>query len=324
MTTFHSCRRRIVSVLAVVAASLCLPAQASGFGEGVVRLVVPFSPAGATDFVARAIAPLLAEEFGTQVIVVNTPGAAGTIGASSVANAAPDGNTLLLYHIAMVTTRHVQKSLPYDPLKAFTPIGLVGEASNVISVNPDFPAKTLGELIDYAKANPERVHFGSSGVGGSDHLGGELLQMATGIKLTHVPYKGGGPATAAVVAGEIQMNAGTVAQVAPMIRAGRLRPLAVMQKERTASLPDTPSTAEVGYPALDHKTWFGLWGPANMQPDLVNRINAALSKVLARDDVQKAMSSVGIDPRSTSPKEFDSYVREQDARWDKVLAGKFQ
>lgn len=318
-------RQAIVALAAVaVAPALCLPLHASEFGSSTVRLVVPFSPAGATDFVARTIAPLLAEKFGVQFVVVNTPGAAGTVGAASVANAAPDGNTLLVYHIAMVTTRHVQKSMPYDPMTAFTPIGMLAEGSNVISVNPNFPAKTLAELVDYAKKNPEKVNFGSSGIGGSDHLGGELLQTVTQTKLTHVPYKGGGPATAAVVGGEIELNAGTVAQVAPMIRAGRLRALAVMQKERSSALPDVPSTAEAGYPALDHKTWFGLWGPPKMRPEVVARINSALREVLSRDDVRLAFANAGVDSKASTPLEFDAYVKEQNARWDKVLAGKFQ
>ncbi len=316
-------RREAIAVLGATLA-FSAPAVHAQFGKAPVKLVVPFAPAGATDFVARTIAPRLSEKFGVQFVVVNTPGAAGTIGAASVANAEPDGNTLLVYHIAMVTTHHVQKNMPFDPLKSFTPIGMLSEGSNVISVNPNVPARTLSELVMYAKKNPGKINFGSSGVGGSDHLGGELLQMTTNTKMTHVPYKGGGPATAAVVAGEIEMNAGTVAQVVPMIKAGKLRALAVMQTERSPALPDVPSTTEAGFPSLDHKTWLGLWGPAKMPPELVGRINAALREILARDDVRQAMANVGMDARSSSPQEFDAYIKAQHARWDKILAGKFQ
>jgi tripartite-type tricarboxylate transporter receptor subunit TctC len=300
------------------------PAVAAEFGKVPIRLVVPFAPAGATDLIARAMAPRLAEKFGTQVIVVNTAGAAGTIGAASVANAEPDGNTLLVYHIAMVTTHHVQKNMPFDPLRSFTPISMLAEASNVIAVNPAFPARTLAELVEHARRNPGKVNFGSAGIGGSDHLGGELLQMVTNTRLTHVPYKGGGPATAAVVSGEIEMNAGTVAQVAPMIRAGKLRALAVMQTERSGALPEVPSTSEAGFPALDHKTWFGLWGPAKMPAETVARINAAVREVLARDDVRQTLEKMGVDPRPSSTQEFDTFIRAQHGRWDKVLAGRFQ
>jgi tripartite-type tricarboxylate transporter receptor subunit TctC len=317
-------RRRVFVTALGSALAFAVPAVHAEFGKAPVKLVVPFAPAGATDFVARTIAPRLSEKFGVQFVVVNTPGAAGTIGAASVANAQPDGNTLLVYHIAMVTTHHVQKNMPFDPLKSFTPIGMLSEGSNVISVNPNVPARTLAELVEYAKSNPGKINFGSSGIGGSDHLGGELLQMVTNTKMTHVPYKGGGPATAAVVAGEIEMNAGTVAQVLPMIKAGRLRALAVMQTERSPALPDVPSTTEAGFPALDHKTWLGLWGPAKMPPDLVNKINAAVREVLAREDVRQSMANVGMDPRSSTAQEFDAYVKAQHARWDKILAGKFQ
>ncbi|WP_374670151.1 Bug family tripartite tricarboxylate transporter substrate binding protein [Ramlibacter sp.] len=325
MQTRHraALRRSILMGLLATAAVGLPSAHAAEFGKTPVKLVVPFAPAGATDFIARTIAPRLSEKFGTQFVVVNTAGAAGTIGAASVANAEPDGNTLLVYHIAMVTTHHVQKNMPFDPLKSFTPIGMLAEASNVIAVNPNLPARTLAELVDHAKKNPGKVNFGSAGIGGSDHLGGELMQMVTQTKLTHVPYKGGGPATAAVVAGEIEMNAGTVAQVVPMIKAGRLRALAVLQTERSPALPDVPSASEAGFPALDHKTWFGLWGPAKMPPELVTRINAALREVLARDDVRQAMANVGVDPKASTPQEFDTYIRAQHTRWDKVLAGRF-
>lgn len=322
----HTDRKTRRLAIAAMGLLIALPqaATAAEFAKVPIRLVVPFAPAGATDLIARALAPRMAEKFGTQVIVVNTAGAAGTIGAASVANAEPDGNTLLVYHIAMVTTHHVQKNMPFDPLKSFTPIGMLAEASNVISVHPGFPARTLAELVEHARRNPSKINFGSAGIGGSDHLGGELLQMVTNTRLTHVPYKGGGPATAAVVAGEIEMNAGTVAQVAPMIRAGKLRALAVMQTERSSALPDVPSTTEAGFAALDHKTWFGLWGPAKMQPETVARINAALREILAREDIRQAFEKMGVDARSSSTPEFDTFIRAQHARWDKVLAGRFQ
>ncbi|MDB5825027.1 MAG: hypothetical protein JWR21_3731 [Herminiimonas sp.] len=315
-------------VLGIFSATLfCVgvkPAVAAEYATHPVKLVVPFSPGGATDIIARVIAQKLSDKFGAQFVVINTPGAAGTLGATSVAKADPDGYTLLIYHIAMVTTHHVQKNMPYDPLKDFTPISLLAEASNVVAVNPNVPAKNLAELVALAKKDPGKLNFGSAGIGGSDHLGGELLQQVTKTKITHVPYKGGGPATAAVVAGEIQLNAGTVAQAVPMIKAGRLRALAVMQKERSSALPDVPSAAEAGYPELDHKTWFGLWGPAKMPKDLVAKINEALKDILARDDVRQALDNVGVEAKSSTAKEFESLNREQLAKWNKILSGKFQ
>jgi tripartite-type tricarboxylate transporter receptor subunit TctC len=307
-------------------ALLCLgfkPALAAEYPNGPVKIVVPFSPGGATDIIARIIAQKLTEKFGGQFIVINTPGAAGTIGAASVAKADPDGQTLLVYHIAMVTTHHVQKNMPYDALKDFTPLSLLSLATNVVSVNADLPVKNLAELVALAKKNPGKINFGSSGIGGSDHLGGEMLQQVTNTKLTHVPYKGGGPAIAAVAAGEIELNAGTLAQAAPMIKAGKLRALAVMQKERSPALPDVPSAAEAGFPELNHPTWFGLWGPAKMSPELVTKLNTALREILARSDVREAMSKVGVEAKSSTPREFDTMNKEQYKLWNKILAGKF-
>lgn len=299
------------------------PALAAEYPNRPVKIVVPFSPGGATDIIARIVAQKLGEKLGGQFVVINTPGAAGTIGAASVAKAEPDGHTLLVYHIAMVTTHHVQKNMPYDALKDFTPISLLSLATNVVTVNADLPVKNLGEFVALAKKNPGKMNFGSSGVGGSDHLGGELLQQVTGMKLTHVPYKGGGPAIAAVAAGEIELNAGTLAQAAPMIKAGKIRPLAVMQKERSPALPDVPSAAEAGFPALDHPTWFGFWGPAKMPPELVKKLNTALREILARSDVREAMNNVGVEPKSSSPSEFDKMNKDQYVLWNKILAGKF-
>ncbi|MBG9390465.1 Bug family tripartite tricarboxylate transporter substrate binding protein [Caenimonas aquaedulcis] len=310
-------------ILALAAAIVGSAPRAAELGKsGTIKLVVPFAPAGATDIIARAIAPRLGEKLGAQIVVINAAGASGTIGAASVANAEPDGNTLLLYHIAMVTTHHFQKGMPFDPLNSFTPIGLVAQASNVVTVNPALPARNLRELVDYAKANPGKVNFGSSGVGSSDHLGGELLQSVTRTQLTHVPYKGGGPAIAGLVGGETEVNAGSIAQVVAMVKAGRLRALAVMQSSRSATLPDIPTTGEAGFPALDHRTWLGVWGPAKMTPDVVNRINGALRDVLAMDDVRQAFEKVGVDPAVSSPQEFDSYIRTQHGLWNKVFAGK--
>lgn len=318
-------RSRRALVLAAALACMGLPpAQAADYPTRPVKVIVPFAPGGATDLIARVISQKLSDKLRQQFVVVNTPGAAGTIGANAVAKAEPDGYTLLVYHIAMVTTHHTQKDLPYDPIRSFTPISQLADASNVVSVNVNVPAKTLGELVAYAKKNPGKLNFGSSGIGGSDHLGGELLQQVTDTKMTHVPYKGGGPAIVAVVGGEIELISGTVAQAGPMIKADRLRALAVMQKERSPALPDVPSAAEAGYPALDYTTWFGLWGPAKMPAELVTTLNAAVREVLARGDVREALDKAGVEAKTSTPREFDAKIKVQLQLWNKVLAGKFQ
>lgn len=299
------------------------PALAANYPSHPVKVIVPFSPGGGTDIIARIVTQRLGEKLGTQFIVENKPGAAGTIGASSVAKADPDGYTLLVYHIAMVTVHHVQKNVPYDPLKDFTPIGQIAAATNAVAVNAQLPVKNFKEFVELAKREPGKLHFGSSGLGGSDHLGGEMLQLATGIKLTHVPYKGGGPANAAAASGEIQLTAGTIAQSAAMIKAGKLRALAVMQKERHPAFPDVPSAAEEGYPNLEYQTWFGMWGPAGMPQDVLQKISGALKEVLARDDVREALNKAGVDPKFSTPEEYGAMTRDQYEKWNVILKGKF-
>jgi len=315
-------RRTLLLSAMLIACLGSAPALADDFPSRPIKLIVPFSPAGGTDVIARIVGQKLSEKLGTTIIVENRPGAAGTIGAGMVAKADPDGYTLLLYHIAMVTAHHIQK-ISFDPMKDFTPIGMVAAGTNVVAINSELPFKTLAELVDYAKKEPGKLHFGSSGTGGSDHLGGEMMQLATEIKMTHVPYKGGGPANAAAASGEIQMTAGTIAQSAPLIRAGKLRPLVVMQKDRSAALPDVPSAAESGYPNLNYTTWFGMWGPANMPPAVLAKISTNLKETLETPAVQDALRKAGVEPSYSTPGEFTASTRQQYDQWNVILKGKF-
>jgi len=296
---------------------------AADFPSRPIKIIVPFSPGGGTDVIFRIIGARLGEALGQSVVIENRPGAAGTIGANNVAKSDPDGHTLLAYHIAMVTAHHVQKDMQYDPINDFTPIALVGAATNAVVVNSSLPVKNFAEFVELAKKEPGKIHFGSSGLGGSDHLGGVMVQIATGIKLTHVPYKGGAPANAAAASGEIDMTAGTIAQSGSFVRAGKLRALVVMQPERNPEWPDIPSAAEAGYPALNHPTWFGMWGPANMPQDVVKKISGALSEVLAREDVRAALLKAGVGPKYMPPTEFREMVKKEFDKWNEALKGKF-
>lgn len=284
-----------------------------------VKIVVPFAAGGGTDVLARIVAEKLGEKFGKPFIVHNIAGAGGTIGAASVARAEPDGYTLLVWHIGMISSAFVNKPLPYDPLKDFTPIALLSSAANLLAINPGVPAKNLAEFIALAKARPGQLNFGSSGIGGADHLAAELFSRVANIQTTHVPYKGGGPSTIAVVGGEIQFVAGSASQVMSMVKSGRLRPLAVLQKQRISSLPDVPTAAEAGLPELDYKTWFGLWGPAKMPPEIVTTLNKAVQEVLARDDVRTALDKVGVEPLPSSAQEFDAMFKAEHAKWNRIL-----
>jgi tripartite-type tricarboxylate transporter receptor subunit TctC len=224
----------------------------------------------------------------------------------------------------MISSAYTNKPLPYDPLRDFTPLGQVATAANLVAVNPQVPAHSLQELIALAKAKPGALNYGSSGVGGADHLAGELLSQVAGITTTHVPYRGGGPATVGVVAGEVQYVTGSASQVMTMVKAGKLRPLAVMQKQRIASLPDVPTAPEAGLPALDYKTWFGMWGPAKMPPDVVAKISAALKEVLARDDLRVQMDQGGVEPAYSTSTEFDAMFKADYAKWTRILADRIK
>lgn len=283
-------------------------------------MVVPFAAGGGTDIIARAVADKLGQKLGQPVIVVNVPGAGGTIGAASVARAAPDGYTLLVWHIGMISSAFVYSPLPYDPLKSFTPIGELSSATNLVAVNAQLPVRNLKEFIQLAKAKPGALNFGSSGIGGADHLSGELFARVANIKVTHVPYKGGGPAAVAAASGEVQFVTGTASQVLPLVRAGKLRGLAVMQKERSASLPDVPSAPEAGLPQLDYKTWFGLWGPAHLPSGVVQVLSASLQEVLARPDLKAQLVKVGVDAAPSSSAEFDRMFRQEYVKWNGILS----
>lgn len=313
-------RTLLAAGLALTAGAASLAQAASDYPSRPIRLVVPFAPGGGTDIIGRAVSEKLSTNLGQPIVVINTSGAGGTIGGSSVAKAEPDGYTLLLWHVGMISSAHTNKPLPYDPLKDFTPIGQVATAANLVAVNPQVPARTLKELVALAKSRPGELNYGSSGVGGADHLSGELLSQVAGIRTTHVPYKGGSLATVAAVSGEVQYVTGSASQVMSMVKAGKLRPLAVMQKQRIVSLPEVQSAPEAGFPELEYKTWFGLWGPAKLPPEVVARLTAALKEVLARHDLRAQLDKGGVEPAHTTPQEFDAMFRAEHTRWNRLLA----
>lgn len=303
--------------------TLCIASSAAAAGDypnRPIKLVVPFAAGGGTDIIARTVSDKLAARLGQSIVVINTPGAGGTIGGASVARAEPDGYTLLLWHVGMISSAFTNKPLPYDPLKDFTPIAQVATAANLIAVNPQVPVRTLKELVALAKAKPGELNFGSSGVGGADHLSGELLSQVAQIRVTHVPYQGGSQAAVAAVAGEVQYVTGSASQTMALVKAGKLRPLAVMQKARLASLPEVPSAPEAGLPELDYNTWFGLWGPAKLPPDVLARLSVALKDVLSREDVRAQLDKGGVDAAYSTPQNFDAMFRADHARWNRLLA----
>ena len=281
-------------------------ALAQAYPSKPVRMVVPYSAGGATDTVARAVGNRLSEALGQQVVIDNRGGASGMIGSDIVAKAAPDGYTLLLTvgppHSAFP---FFMKNVPFDTVKDFTPIIVVGTAPQAIVVHPSLPVTSLKGLIDYSKKNPGKLSFGTSGVGSSQHMGGLLLNRAAGTDMVHVAYKGGAPALNDVLGGQIPVAIVILSNVITHVRAGKLHLLAVLEAQRAKAAPDTPTVAEAGVPGYAvPDTWIGLVGPARLPEAIVNQVNAAVLKALGFADVRARLEAAGFEVRGNTPKEF--------------------
>jgi tripartite-type tricarboxylate transporter receptor subunit TctC len=301
MESLDLTRRHAVAALAGSALLSVLPSrvfaqQAQQPLPSLIKLVVGYSAGGPVDGAARLLAPALGQELGTQVIVDNRPGAAGSLGGNAVAKAPPDGAMLFFGASPTITINpNVQRSMPFDPMKDLTPIAPLVDYTNVLVVNKDLPVRNVAELLAYAKAKPGKLFYGSAGVGASNHLSGALLEKMTGVQLTHVPYKGSAPALADVMAGTVPMMFDIIATSRPFIQSGRLRALAVTSRQRNRMLPDVPTMIESGVADYDVGGWFGLYGPARMDPALVARINAAAHRMLAREDIASRLREQGYD-----------------------------
>ncbi|MBC7781991.1 MAG: tripartite tricarboxylate transporter substrate binding protein [Proteobacteria bacterium] len=316
----------VVPVACAVLSSVCVgvlaqPAAGAGAGkwpEKPIRAIVAFAPGGGTDVVARLLAPRMSEDLGQSVVLDNRPGAGGTIGSELAVRANPDGYTQLFIPSSYASSAALYK-LNFDPIKGITPINLIGIGPLVLLVNPTSKVTTLKELIDYARANPGAVSFGSSGIGGTPHLSGELLQQLTGIKLGHVPYKGDGPAMADLMGGHIQAAFAAGASSVPQIRAGRLRGLGVTTPKRATAAPDLPAMGET-VPGFSSSTWYGLVGPVGLSKEVVTRLSQTMVRVLERPDVQERLRADVVEPTpSTTPEEFARFIATEIALWTKVI-----
>jgi tripartite-type tricarboxylate transporter receptor subunit TctC len=294
-------------------------AQAGPYPDRPVRVVVPFAPGGTTDVVARIVSAKLSQEFGQQFYIENKGGAGGMLGADAVAKAQPDGYTVLLFHIGLIYSKSLYKNVPYDIIKDFTPISTLGIAPSTLIVSPKVTAKTLPEFIALARAKPGEMNYGSAGVGTSSHLAVELFQSLTGTKLTHVPYKGGGPALVAVMGGEIECMIETLGTVAPHVDSAAVRALAVTSEQRFSGLSQVPTMKEAGLPGYVYTTWYGLWAPANTPPDIVGALNAALQKILRYDDVKDTLLKAGIIAEESTQADFAKLIQADMVKWDKII-----
>ncbi|CAM3853160.1 Bug family tripartite tricarboxylate transporter substrate binding protein [Bordetella tumulicola] len=295
-------------------------ASAADFPDRAVTITVPVPPAGILDQVSRIIAPTLSTNLGQTVIVENRPGASGNIAATYVARAKPDGYTLLAgYSMFHVGNPVMYRKLDWDPLKDFKPVAMLVVSPHIIAVNSKQPFKSLQELVDFAKKNPNVLNYATSGNGSVPHIGVELFKQRTGIELVHVPYKGAGPAVQDVLAGNVQMTVATPPSVGGFIATGQLRALAVASKTRIPLLPDVPTTAEAGFPDFELDAWVALFAPANTPDSAIATLTEAVKKTLATERVQQSLLTVGVQVRYMTPEQLDQQVRKDIDYWQPVI-----
>jgi tripartite-type tricarboxylate transporter receptor subunit TctC len=284
-----------------------------------IRIVVPQSAGGSTDLVARPLAQRLADGLGHSVVVDNRPGAGSTIGTDLVAKAAPDGYTLLAVAASFTMSPSLYKSLPFDPVRDFAPITLLSSLPNIMVVHPSLPVKSVKELIALAKARPGQLNHGSSGVATGTHMSIELFKYLTGIKMVHVPYKGGAPSVTALISGEVHLTFATISTALPHVKSGKLRALAVSTARRSPAAPEVPTIAESGVLGYDYASWIGLLAPAKTPPSIITRLNAVSVKAVHTPEIRAVFAAEGSEPVGNSPEQFDGIIKSEVARWRQVV-----
>jgi tripartite-type tricarboxylate transporter receptor subunit TctC len=310
--------KRVFALL--LSSVLSLDVLSQGFPSRPVRLVVPLSPGGFADVPARMLAPRLQAALGRPVVVDNRPGAGGTIGANEVAKAAPDGHTLLVAATPLVISAHLYRSLPYDTLKDFVPVAMVGSGPYALVVNAHrLPVAGVRELIAAAKAQPGKIDFASSGNGSAQHLVGALFNSMAGVELNHVPYKGSGPAMQDLLGGQIAVSFAGIPNVLSAVRSGKLRALAVTTRARWSELPEVPTLDESGVAGYEATLWLGLAAPAQTPPEIVARLQAEVTKLLHDPELRQSFRGAGIEAQAMSPQEFANLLRAEHGKWGKVV-----
>ena len=311
-----------VALMAITGLTAVFSSQAThaAYPDRPVRLIVPFAPGGGTDMISRLLAEGMARELKQPVIVENKPGAGTTIGSDDVARARPDGYTLLMATFAHVVNPYLHPKLPYDTDKAFAAISMIGHSPSVLVVKPDSPLKSVKDLLEAAKAKPGTLTYASQGVGTSAHLAGELLESLAKIDMSHVPYRGAGPALNDLLGGHVDMMFGTAAAVGPSLQAGTLRALGVTTAERSPALPNIPTIAESGVADYVLDSWYGLYAPAGTPAEVIATLNAAAHKAADTDMFRKKVQSEGLVITTGTPQALDDYIKGEQARWKKVIS----
>ncbi|EYS87736.1 ABC transporter substrate-binding protein [Cupriavidus sp. SK-4] len=308
------------TAIALLAACASGAAHATAYPDRPIKLIVPYAAGGTTDIIARIVGTRLGPVLGQPVVVENRPGAGGAVGSAYAAKQPADGYTLVMeVESSHAVNPNVYLKTAYDPVKDFAPVSNLADVPNVLVVNPAFPATDLPSFIKLLKANPGKYSFGSSGNGGLSHMNGELFMNATGTRMLHVPYKGLGPALNDAVAGQIQVVFDNIPSSSGLIQGGRLKPLAVAAKQRLKVLPNVPTYAEAGLPAMNNPSWFGLGAPAGTPAAILDKLNGAVRQVLAEPEVIAAIEKQGAIPAPTSRKDFGDLIRAQNAHWQQVV-----
>ncbi len=311
-------RRKLIAL----SAAATVPGQhafAQGYPARPVRMIVPYPPGGPTDVLTRIVAVKLSEAMGQAFAIDNKAGASGMIGAAEVAKAAPDGYTLLGNASIHVINPSLYPKSTFDAIADFTPVTQLAAVPLILVVNNELPVKNVRELIAYAKANPGKLNFASSGNAAAPHLAGESFKIAAGVQMQHVPYKGSAPALTDLIGGQVQLMFDSMPSAMPHVKAGKLRPLAVSTARRSAAVPDLPTVAEAGVPGYDISTWYGLWAPRGTPREIVERIALETAKLLKLPDVRERYAALGAEPVGSTPDEFAAYCRSELGKWAKIV-----
>ena len=299
--------------------AFALAAQAQPYPTRPIRIVVPFGPGGFTDVAARILQKELGPALGQPIVIENKPGAGSTIGTAEIAKAQPDGYTLVMISTAHVISPHLYKSIPYDPVKDFAPVMKLAEGPYVLVVHPSLPARTVSQLIALARAQPDTIDYASSGNGSAQHLVGALFVTMAGAPLSHVPYKGSSQAMNDVLGGQVKVSFVGVPNALANLNAGKIKALAVSTRKRYSELPDVPTLDEAGVKGFDATIWLGLLAPPGTPRDIVQKLNATITRVLSAPDARKLMASAGVEVATSTPEEFGALLQSELDRWGKVV-----
>ena len=307
--------RRLCAAAALLAPCAQVPAQ--DYPAKTVRVVVPFAPGGSNDIVGRILATHLTERLGRQFVIDNRGGAGGLVGTEMVWKSPPDGYTLLVISVAFPMNAAIYK-LPYDPMKAFTPVVLLGTGTNGLAVHPTLPVKNVRELLALAKARPGQLQYSSAGVGTFQHLSSEMFKSMAGVNILHVPYRGGGPATIDLIAGQVQMSIGSLIVILPHQRNGKIRIIGTGGSKRAAALPDVPTIAESGVPGYEANNWWGIVAPAGIPDAILRKLNAEANAVMSLPETKKRLAAEGAESLNVTPEQFVKHIAAEIAKWGKV------